>query len=86
VLIHPFAGRIEVSRAFGDRLFKKSGMSAVPDIQAGGCCPLQAAGCCPLPAAHWLLPAADWLLPACCPLLYPTTPCCRCWCAWPKRL
>ncbi|PRW39315.1 putative phosphatase 2C 67 [Chlorella sorokiniana] len=28
------AGRIEVSRAFGDRAFKKQGMSAVPDVQA----------------------------------------------------
>ncbi|KAL4440518.1 hypothetical protein ABPG75_003519 [Micractinium tetrahymenae] len=28
------AGRIEVSRAFGDRQFKRSGMSAAPDIQA----------------------------------------------------
>ncbi|KAL4419448.1 hypothetical protein ABPG77_003561 [Micractinium sp. CCAP 211/92] len=28
------AGRIEVSRAFGDRQFKRSGMSVLPDIQA----------------------------------------------------
>ncbi|EFN54009.1 hypothetical protein CHLNCDRAFT_25388 [Chlorella variabilis] len=28
------AGRIEVSRAFGDRPFKRQGMTAVPDIQA----------------------------------------------------
>lgn len=28
------AGRVEVSRAFGDRAFKKLGMSAVPDVQA----------------------------------------------------
>lgn len=28
------AGRIEVSRAFGDRAFKKQGMSSVPDVQA----------------------------------------------------
>lgn len=38
-LYHPLthlksSGRIEVSRALGDRQFKRAGMSAVPDIQA----------------------------------------------------
>ena len=28
------AGRVEVSRAFGDKVFKKQGMTALPDIQA----------------------------------------------------
>lgn len=27
-------GRVEVSRSFGDRAFKKVGMSAVPDLRA----------------------------------------------------
>ena len=29
-----YAGRVEVSRAFGDKVFKKQGMTALPDIQA----------------------------------------------------
>ena len=32
--LHSRAGRIEVSRALGDRAFKRQGLSATPDVQA----------------------------------------------------
>lgn len=65
------AGRIEVARAFGDRQFKKLGMSSVPDIQVtrGRTPPSQAHGNTGRPLPVFGAPPRAWRAPPSLPAL-----------------